>query len=69
MKVYGVFHKDKLIFSYNMMSYAIYEKRNFAESFMREMQGYYPNAPYNVREIELNVEAAHGDSYKEETEK
>lgn len=65
MIAYGVFHNDILIFS-DVMTYAIYEKRPFAESFMREMQGYYPNAPYNVRELELNVEVAHGDSYKEE---
>ena len=68
MKVYGVFHNDILIFS-DIMTYAIYEKMIFAESFMREMQGYYPDETYSVREIELNVEAAHGDSYKEEIEK
>ena len=60
MKAYGVFHKDILIFS-DVMTYAVYEKENFAESFMREMQGYYPDAPYSVRKIELDVEVARGD--------
>jgi hypothetical protein len=68
MKGYGVFHNDILIFS-GVMTYAIYEKRPFAESFMREMQGYYPDVAYSVREIELNAEGAHGASYKEEIEK
>ena len=65
MIVHGVFHNDLLVFSDNM-SYAIYEKRNLAESCMHVIQGYYPNDVYSVREIELNVAMAHWDSYKEE---
>lgn len=67
MIVHGVFHNDLLIFS-EVMIYAIYEKENLADSYMREMQGYYPDETYSVREIELDVEVAQGDSYKEESE-
>lgn len=65
MKAYGVFHNEILIFS-DVMTYAIYEKRNFADSFMLEMHGYYPDASYSVREIEMDVEAAHGSNGIEE---
>jgi len=59
MKVYGVFHKNTLMFS-DVMPYAIYEKKGHAESYMREVQKYYPAGVCSVREIELDVEGAHG---------
>lgn len=65
MIVYGVFHNNILIFSH-VMTYAIYEKKNLAESFMREIQGYYPDEFYSAREIEIDVEMAHGNAKTEE---
>jgi len=60
-KAYGVFNGEKLIFGHGM-TYAIYEKKKLAESFVRELHGYYPHEPYNVRAIELDVEeVAHGN--------
>ena len=53
MIVYGVFHNNILIFSH-VMTYAIYEKKNLGESFMRE--------------IEIDVEMAHGNAKTEEEE-
>jgi len=65
MKAYGVFRGKKLIFSRGAL-YAIYEKRKFAESFMREMRSYYPSESYNVRVVELDVEEiAHGNEEEE----
>ena len=58
MKVYGVFIENKLIFGGDMM-YAIYERRNFAESKLRELEGYF-NCKYEVREIEIDCEIASG---------
>jgi len=63
MIVYGVFRDrdDILIFS-EIMAYAIYEKKTLAEGYMREMQGYYPDEVYSVRELEIDVEVAHWDT-------
>lgn len=61
MIAYSVFLNDKLIFSHTMI-FAIWARKNLAERFMHEMRGYYPNEPYSVREIELDVEVAHGNA-------